>query len=43
MTQFIMALAAALAILTTTGAVTSQSSTHPGTVVPAEVYLPDPF
>ncbi len=42
MNQIILALAAALAILTIGGAATTQVTSHPGTSVPAEVHLPDP-
>jgi hypothetical protein len=43
MSQFIIALAAALAILTTVGATTTQASHHPVTAKPADVTLPEPF
>jgi hypothetical protein len=42
MTQFILALAAALAILTTASSATKQASHHPVSVTPADVTLPDP-
>jgi hypothetical protein len=44
MSQFILALAAALAILTTVGtATTPVSQHHPVSVTPADVILPEPF
>ncbi len=43
MSQFIIALAAALAILTTVGTATTHATTmQAGSVAPSEVYLPDP-
>jgi hypothetical protein len=42
MTQFVLALAAALAILAAGYAVSKQAPHHSGTVIPADVTSPDP-
>jgi hypothetical protein len=42
MTQFILALAAALAIITAGTTAKVQATSYPGTIAPSEVHLPDP-